>query len=58
MQVIDNIQKQYYNLCYAYHELCAEFTAISQQIHYYQSIIWNYQVYARGGVRLVSLRKD
>ncbi|CAK5074374.1 unnamed protein product [Meloidogyne enterolobii] len=43
MQVIDNIEKQYNNLCLAYNELCAEFTDISQQIHYYQSVKLYYQ---------------
>nr|CAD2175727.1 unnamed protein product [Meloidogyne enterolobii] len=38
MKVIDNIEKQYNNLIFAYNELYEEFTNIRQQIQAYDSV--------------------
>uniref|UniRef100_A0A914KX20 Uncharacterized protein n=1 Tax=Meloidogyne incognita TaxID=6306 RepID=A0A914KX20_MELIC len=46
MEVIDNIEKQYNNLIFAYLELYEEFTGISQLIQNYESVKLYYQVKA------------
>uniref|UniRef100_A0A914M3D7 Uncharacterized protein n=1 Tax=Meloidogyne incognita TaxID=6306 RepID=A0A914M3D7_MELIC len=46
MKVIDNIEKQYNNLIFAYNELYEEFTNIRQQIQAYDSVKSYYPVKA------------